>query len=436
MLQKESLTEPRSRWRVLIFPGGTEIALELRQALGWCKEVELFSAGAPISNHAPFVFAHHTEVSSVSECGWLDGLAAVIDAHDITHVFPAHDDTLVQLVRNASSIQAKIVTSPAATCLLTRSKTATLRHLTSFVPSPRVFLSEAEVVDYPVFVKPDQGQGSQRTAVVYNRQQLQMLLGLDPSLAIFEYVPGPEFTVDCFSDRETGLLYVGGRERIRVRSGIAMDSGPIQRPEFKDYAARISDHLDLHGGWFFQVKEDSNGILKLLEIAPRIAGTSAISRVRGVNLPLLSLYESDRIPVQIAEQHTEVRIDRALTNRYRHDVVFDELLVDFDDTLVVRGRLNVNLVKLLFQAFARGVRLVLVTRCGGNLERSLERWRLDALFDQIVHLTKGESKADCVQSRKAILIDDSFVERLDVRTRIGIPVFDSTMIEMLFDDRI
>mgnify|MGYP000514686508 CR=1 FL=1 len=77
------------RWRVLVFPGGTEIGLELRQAFAWNKDVLLFSAGADVSSHAPLVFARHFCVPSVSDPTWLEKLREVVVAHGITHVFPA-----------------------------------------------------------------------------------------------------------------------------------------------------------------------------------------------------------------------------------------------------------------------------------------------------------------------------------------------------------
>ena len=39
----------------------------------------------------------------------------------------------------------------------------------------------------------------------------------------------------------------------------------------------------MNGSWFFQMKRDSEGHLKLLEIAPRIGGTSSLYRIKGVN---------------------------------------------------------------------------------------------------------------------------------------------------------
>lgn len=429
-------SSPSPRWRVLIFPGGTEIGLELRQALIWCKEVELFSAGAAVSNHAPFVFARHSVVPPVHQAGWIEALNQVTETRGITHIFPAHDEVIVAHAENLGRLRARVVTSPAETCRLTRSKAQTLQLLHGAVPVPRRFATADEVEDFPVFVKPDRTQGSFNAARADDATQLHALLAADPSRIIIEHLPGAEFTVDCFSDRDRGLLYASGRQRRRIRSGIAMDSAFVDDPRFVDYAQRIAMRLPLHGAWFYQVKADAAGELRLLEVAPRIGGTSALSRARGVNLPLLSLYECDRIPVQVSPNGLTPEIDRALVNRFRINASYSALYVDFDDTLIVRGRVNAELVKLLYQALNRGVRLVLLTRHAGDLAGTLQRFRLQGLFDQVIHLREGQPKAASITERDAVLIDDSFAERNAVRQALGIPVFDPSMVEALVDDRL
>ena len=53
-----------------------------------------------------------------------------------------------------------------------------------------------------------------------------------------------------------------------------------------------------------------------------------------------------------------------------------------------------------------------------------------SLFDEIVHLQPGASKADYVTNR-AIFIDNHFPERLEVARRKGVPVFDVDAVEFL-----
>lgn len=427
---------PPRKWRVLIMPGDTEIGLELRRSLAWLKEVDLYSASNSTAAHSSFVFARHFCVPSVLEQGWLPVLQKVIDENQITHIFPAHDDVLLALSENATSLRAKIVASPESTCKVARYKSATIQRLGNRLPTPRIYRTPIEVDLYPVFVKPDRGQGSQRSEIATDRPELEMLLRKDPDRMIFEFLPGREFTVDCFSDRDRGLLYARGRQRHRIRNGIAMRSAFTENPLFLDYAARINEELEFHGAWFFQLKEDAQGRLCLLEVAPRVGGTSCLSRVSGVNLPLLSLYESERIPVELPSPTYCIEVDRALENRYRHDISYQTIYVDLDDTLVVRDKVNPDLVRLLYQELNKGKTLVLLTRHDGELPEYLAKFRLQSLFDRIYEVRQGEKKSDFISDKSAILIDDSFSECSEVGKCKGIPVFMTNMIEGLFDERV
>lgn len=129
--------------------------MELRQSLAWCKNILLFSAGRPVSNHAPLAFARHFVLPAVNQPGWLDELSNLVAAERITHIFPAHDEALLALAENAAQLKAKVVTSPLETCRITRSKTATLRHLSGVIPVPQIFPTAAAVKTWPVFLKPD-----------------------------------------------------------------------------------------------------------------------------------------------------------------------------------------------------------------------------------------------------------------------------------------
>jgi hypothetical protein len=424
-------------FRVLVFPGGTEIGLEINSALRWCKEVQLFSVGLAISNHASYVFAEHTVIPSIHESGWLEALNALIIRQGINYVFPAYDDVIVALAENADRIHATIVTSPLETCLITRSKSRTYHALHGIVPVPRVYDPSAPIERFPVFVKPDQGQGSQNTYLVHDKEQLSTFLRRDTTALVLEYLPGEEYTIDCFSDRDDGLLFCAGRERTRTRSGISMSSHIVSMPEFRDFAMAINKKLTFHGAWFFQLKKDTSGHLKLLEVGPRIAGTMALNRVLGINFSLLSLYEQKRLPIRIMTNSLQVDIDRALANRYHHNVTYATVYVDLDDTLIFKGAVNTNLVAFLYQCINKGKKLVLLTRHGMDLEQTLLHYRLSGLFDEIIRVpSRPVSKSHYIKEKNAILIDDSFSERYTSHADLGLSTFDCSMLEMLMDDRV
>jgi hypothetical protein len=425
---------------VLVFPGGTEIGLEIHRALYQSKDVRLYSAGLDGSNHAPYVFARHFSIPSIYDSSWVDSLNELITEQGIDYVFPAFDDVIVALAQNAHRIKARIVTSPLETCLVTRSKSQTYRSLADILPVPTLYNNELGAVDsYPAFVKPDKGQGSQHTQVVTSQEQLSRALeasAVRGENIVLEYLPGEEYTVDCFSDRDRGLLFCRGRQRIRVKSGIAMDSRPAHDDVFVEYANAISRKLIFHGAWFFQLKKDRYGVYKLLEIAPRIAGTMAVHRVQGVNFPLLSIYEQERIPIEILANNVYVEIDRALVNRYRHELQYSAIYVDLDDTLILNGKVNVTLIRLLYQCVNAGIPIALLTKHAADLHQTLRRHRLIGIFDELIHVQRSARKSDYIREKDAILIDDSFSERKMVSEQLGILTFDSSMVEMLLDERV
>ncbi|MGC1333109.1 ATP-grasp domain-containing protein, partial [Pseudomonas sp.] len=283
----------------------------------------------------------------------------------------------------------------------------------------------------PVFVKPDRGQGSQGIARCDDAAALQRACAALPDPLICQYLPGEEFTVDCFSDRERGLLYASARRRLRIRNGIAVNSVTEELPQAQAMAARISDELNMRGAWFFQVKRAVDGALTLLEVAPRIAGSMSTNRVRGVNFPLLSIYEQERAPLGILAYEGCVEVDRALGNRYRHDVQYSTLYVDLDDTLIFREQVNTQVVSLVYRALNLGRKVKLITRHRHDLPATLARYRLAGLFDEVIHITDGQPKSAFIREPDAILVDDSYAERLDVSRSCGIHTFDCSMIEML-----
>jgi hypothetical protein len=296
---------------------------------------------------------------------------------------------------------------------------------------PQLFPDPGAVEDFPVFVKPDRGQGSQGARVVWSRDELRRSLADVPGAIVSEYLPGEEYTVDCFSDREEGLLFAGARIRRRVRNGIAVNTRTVDLPEAPGLARIIGERLALHGAWFFQLRRASDGTLALLEVGPRIAGSMAAHRVQGVNFPLLCVYEHERVPIRIQTNPGAVELDRALGNRYRHAIDFSVLYVDLDDTLVLGGRVNEEVIRLVYQCINQGKKVVLITRRTRALEETLAEHRIAGLFDEIVRVPEGEKKSRYVKDQDSIFVDDSFSERLDVSTERHVPTFDSSMIELI-----
>lgn len=423
---------------VLVFPGGTEIGLEIWNSLKDCKEINLFSAGSDVSNHAPYVFKNHSIIPDVNSNDWLEALNSILINNNIDYIFPAHDDVIIALAQNIEKIYAEVISSPLETCLITRSKSRTYELFKNIIPVPKIFKDASEIRKFPVFIKPDKGQGSQDANLVNDSESLKCFLKDSKDFIIMEYLEGKEYTIDCFNHREKGLLFCGGRERIRTRNGISMNSRPVSshiNSIFQDYAQKIIEEIRIYGTWFFQMKRDSKGNFKLLEIAPRISGTMATNRVLGINFPLLSIYEKEGLYLDIMLNKNDIEIDRALINRYKHNYDYKRIYVDLDDTLIINNKLNTQLIKFLYQSVNEGCEIILISKTVNDVHKFLRKWKVECLFDDVILLNKQDSKAAYINPENAIFIDDSFSERKSVYDEHKIPTFDSSMLESLIDSR-
>jgi hypothetical protein len=248
---------------------------------------------------------------------------------------------------------------------------------------------------------------------------------------VCEYLPGEEYTIDCFTDRKKGLLFAAARLRARTRNGISVGTSSVDLPDCRSMAIKIQDKLGLYGPWFFQVKRNISGFLTLLEVAPRIAGSMSLHRVQGVNFPLLAIYEAEGKDLKLIVNKGLAELDRALSNRYKHNIFFTDLYIDLDDTIIIKNKINIDAINLIYKCINNKIKIHLVTRHSGDLTKTLSEYRLEGLFDSVHHLDHITKKSSFISGIAPIFLDDSFRERLDVHESLNIPTYDCSMIEIL-----
>lgn len=420
---------------MLVFPSGTEIAAEIWRSLRWAKEVNLVGAGLGKSSIGPTLFERHDEVPSVYGDAWLEPLLRMIRERRIDLIFPAHDEAAKVLAMRADLVPCEIVGPRPSSVLVCRSKRRTYEALGAVIRTPRIFSADGPLL-FPVFVKPDEGQGGKGARVVRDEHSLQTELRNDPNLLVCEYLPGPEYTIDCYTRRDGVVLYARARARSATKSGISVASEFVDLADLGEAPRRVSDRLAMRGPWFMQVKRADDGQLTLLEVGARVAGTMALSRATGANLPLLAVHEALGRDVALGPLVDVFGIRRFLANHYQTRVSYETVYVDLDDTLIVHGKVNPELAGFLVQAKDAGKRVVLVTRnARGIATGKIDAKGLDALFDEVRILPVGSPKSQAIRPGPAIFIDDSFAERREVHETSDIPVFDTSMVEALLDHR-
>ena len=195
---------------------------------------------------------------------------------DANILIPVHDEVMFRLKPHFGN---RIPGSGLSTIETCRSKSATYAALQGLVKVPK----QLDGSTFPCFIKPDRGQGSRGAKLLRNAEEFDA--HHYPGMLVLEYLPGEEYTVDCLSDSQGRLIHCAPRLRIRIENGIAVETRGVDLPEAVTASEIINGTLKMRGTWFCQFKRDINGELTLLEVAPRIAGASAINRIElGVNL--------------------------------------------------------------------------------------------------------------------------------------------------------
>jgi predicted ATP-grasp superfamily ATP-dependent carboligase len=412
-----------------VFPCGSEIGLEIHRSLKYSIHCQLFGFSS-ISDHGKFVYENYAEgIPFIDKEDFIPILAQKIKAYNIDAIYPTMDKVITILKRNEGKIGCKVITSELNTTEICLSKTKTYKKFKNVVPTPIVYENLDTLQDYPVFLKPDIGYGSKGTKKVTNVVELKDHIKQYSNSIVLEYLPGKEYTVDCFTNFKGKLLFCGPRQRKRISNGVSVNTATmLNSAKFKDTAEKINEVLNLNGAWFFQVKEKANGTLVLMEVASRLGGSSAVYRMKGINFAMLSVFNAFEIPVSVLPNNYEVELDRALDCKFKISIDFKHVYIDFDDVVILNNQVNTEMIKVIYHFINNKKIIHLITKHEHKINDVLEKYRLDDLFDDIIQLKNSHHKWEYITHRDSIFIDDSFAERKEVNDNIGLPTFSPDMV--------
>jgi hypothetical protein len=290
-------------------------------------------------------------------------------------------------------------------------------------------------IEFPVYFKPDKGYGAKDHQIIYNKIELDLVIKKHPDSFITELLVGSEYTVECFSDFKGDLIY--SKPRIRERIQFATSTKLVKPSResniaLEKYATIINKEIKLDGPWFFQMKEDSRGELKLLEIGIRIPGSAVWSRAFGVNLAELAIYNKKRISTSVICNKSELSIERNLQSKVYLKLDFNYVYIDFDNTIYVNNQVKEETFIFLNKCFYRGIKIILITKyLGSDLSIKLEALRINTLITEIIHISESDSKHKYIEHLDSIFIDDSFSERKEVFNNLKINTYGPDIMELI-----
>ena len=421
--------------RILVFPCGSEIGLEIYRSMRYSTHFDLIG-GSSTLDHGRFVYDKYVaDLPFHDQSNFANRITETVHDYQIDAIYPTMDAVAETLQHLVGRIGCRVIGSDSCATAICASKSITYATLAGHVPVPACYATLDQIPCFPIFMKPDRGYGDRNSLLAENLSAARAFLASQQhqKMLLVEYLPGKEWTVDCFSDRHGTMRFHAARSRNRISNGISVNTSPCNdfSEEFESWSHAINDVLRPRGAWFYQMKEDAAGYPRLLEVAARLGGSSGLFRCKGVNFAMLSAFDAFDLDVDIAPNQYALELDRALCNRYKLDISYTHIFVDLDDCLLLRGRVNHQLIGFLHKAISEGKALTLLTRHYQEPEITLRENRIADLFDRVIHLQCAERKSSYIDRQDAIFIDDSFAERQDVADRTGIPVFSPDMIEAL-----
>ncbi|HEY7109107.1 MAG TPA: ATP-grasp domain-containing protein [Nitrososphaeraceae archaeon] len=269
------------------------------------------SDSSPIS--AGFFMSDESEIiPEADDSLFLDRLMKIILKHNISVLMPSsgYDIYPYSMVKDKLLKMGVVaVVSDNKTLQICRDKLTTYKVLSSKFDLPFTTIDQNRIQEFPVIAKPRYGKGSRDILKISDDKELRYILSRYDDLVFQEYLPGTEYTIDVLSDLKQEPLIAVPRIRLQTKAGISTKGRIVRDQRIEDVCKTIAEYLKVSGPCCIQMKESKEGVLKFVEINPRLGGGTIFTTLAGVNLPslIMDIVEGKEIDIP---QFSEVTIIR------------------------------------------------------------------------------------------------------------------------------
>lgn len=210
-----------------------------------------------------------------------------------------------------------------------RDKMQTYRYLRHDFLLPATTDEPNGIQQFPIIAKPRFGKGSRGVMRIDNESDLKYVSSRPDELIYQEFLPGTEYTIDVLSDLNEKPLIAVPRIRIQTKAGISTKGKIVRDPKLEDICMKIARRIKIRGPCCIQMKESSDGTLKLVEVNPRMGGGTIFATLAGVNFPalLLNLVEGKEFVMPEISEVTIVRYFEEIVIRNEEQRNFDARMI-------------------------------------------------------------------------------------------------------------
>jgi carbamoyl-phosphate synthase large subunit len=176
-------------------------------------------------------------------------------------------------------------------------------------PVPATHLTPPEDLGFPCFVKPRMGKGGRGAALCRDRAELALRLRGADDLLVQAYLPGAEYSVDVLADLDGRPLVAVPRLHLMVQERQSVRGQVLHDETIERLCLGLAAALHVKGPVSMQLKCDASGVANLLEVNPRMGGSTYFAALAGVNMAALCLDLAARRPLP-ALSFSEITVAR------------------------------------------------------------------------------------------------------------------------------
>ena len=243
---------------------------------------------------------------------YITRLLEIVTKHKINVLMPSSGYDIYQYSANKEKLLklgALPVVSDIKTMKICRDKIQTFNYLSKKFELPFTTLDYKKVKGFPLIAKPRYGKGSKGIVKINNENELKYVRFNSENLIFQEYLPGTEYTIDVLSDMECEPILAVPRIRVETRAGISTVGTIVKDENISETCKSIAKFLKIRGPCCIQMKESNDGILKIVEVNPRMGGGTIFAALAGANFPamILDMVNGKKLKIPKISEVTVVR---------------------------------------------------------------------------------------------------------------------------------
>lgn len=239
-------------------------------------------------------------------------LFEIIAKHRISILMPSSGYDIYRYSENKEKLMklgALPVVSDKQTMEVCRDKMETFNYLSKKFDLPFTTLNYKKAGKFPLIAKPRYGKGSKGILKIDNEDEINYAQFKKDNLIFQEYLPGTEYTIDVLSDLEGEPIIAVPRIRLQTRAGISTVGKIVKDENISETCKSIAKYLKIRGPCCIQMKESKEGILKIVEVNPRMGGGTIFTTLAGANFPamILDMVNGKKLKIPKISEITIVR---------------------------------------------------------------------------------------------------------------------------------